>query len=330
MRSGEIRFHDSSINIWEENVDEKSFKAEVFDPIIRLLRKNGWQVKRDEDVYKNYRCLSKHRRYCRKGDLEAKLALCGRHIEFETYQNIVNVKNSNGGEYDFDKMDRMPYLFRKMTILIHKKIRDFLVKGNNYEVKPEEKSHGPGYNQITGLEWIQQNYRDSWPFKGDLTTYQISDYNRKSKDGKLLDHKQPVYFHGYDGKIRSGTTYYNINNMWWILCGKYTVRNICSSDIYVDPPNNIREYRCEHNRRKKLESLLAEAIKSMSFIRAELLKNLIFDNEPVYQIWSNKDDLWYRSQCAGYTRDSADAGKYTAAEVKRYCDNKITVAKRVA
>ena len=105
--NGKIVFHDSSIAIWEENVDETSMTNDVLAPLIRTMRKQGWSVRADKQVKKHYRTLSKKHRYCRKGDLEAKIRLCGRHLEIKLFQNVANVTNRNGGEYDFDILERI-------------------------------------------------------------------------------------------------------------------------------------------------------------------------------------------------------------------------------
>src|SRR3546814_13489375 len=66
-RKGEIAFHDSSLRIWEDSVEELVFKREVFEALIRLLRRRGWKVGVDASVHQHYRCLSKYTRYCRLG-----------------------------------------------------------------------------------------------------------------------------------------------------------------------------------------------------------------------------------------------------------------------
>src|SRR3546814_20165702 len=89
-RKGEIAFHDSSLRIWEDSVEEPVFKREVFEPLIRLLRRRGWKVGVDASVHQHYRCLSKYTRYCRLGGLEAQLELRGRTIEGR--QSVVSGK----------------------------------------------------------------------------------------------------------------------------------------------------------------------------------------------------------------------------------------------
>ena len=115
-REGTYAVRDSKIVVLEECVDQAGLRKAAFLPVIAFLRKHGWAVGLDADVKKNYPSLSPSRRYCRKGDLEASLALSGRCLEFEMFQNVANVKNSCGGKYDFDKMNRMPYLLRKKAI----------------------------------------------------------------------------------------------------------------------------------------------------------------------------------------------------------------------
>jgi len=313
MRSGEIRIHDSSLSIWEEACDD-SLRG-VFDDVIRALRRFGWRVGRDEQAHRRYRIISKDFRYCRHGELEAALRISGRCIEFEAFQNVVNVSNLNGGRYDIGKMKRMPYLFRKRTELTFKKLIEHLTSKYGYGVKYPKPERGPG--GITGREWVERRYLESWhtkPYLGRPDWH--CDGNRQTNDGHLLEQGMPVYFIGYDGRIGHGTAMYNLNNMWWVLAGKYAVYNIACFYLFAERPANLRVKRNERQRRRRLEAELASAVKRMDFARAETLKRVAYGVEPTFMIWSKKNSAYFGSMFCGYRSSPVDAGKYTKQEIE--------------
>lgn len=313
-RIGKVSIHDSQISVYEEVVDEENLKKSVMDPLIVFLRTKGWKVGRDKDVYKNFRCLNKGHRYCRKGGLEATLQLSGRSLSFEIYQNVVNVENRNGGKYDFNKMDRMPYLLRRHAEVAHKQIINFLLSQFGYELKTGKGIKGPG--ALTALEWVQHETKDCWHYKEELGRRSwSSDRNRTSGDNQLIDHLQPVFFEDYEGRIRTGTAFYNINNMWWVISGKYDLYNVSSRSIYVESPGDLKRKRNDRKRRNRLESLLSNAVSRMDFARAAQLKEILFGSDELYRI--KKGDSYFRPCYSGYTNDPNRAGKYSKAELDK-------------
>ena len=55
----------------------------------------------------------------------------------------------------------------------------------------------------------------------------------------------------------------------------------------------------------------------MDFLRAELLKSILFGKQPLYHIVDKKDGTYWRPNFSGYTNDSIDAGKYTQQELEQ-------------
>ncbi|WP_325435594.1 hypothetical protein [Pseudomonas nitroreducens] len=117
-RSGSVRFGDASLLISEEGYPagsartawDKAFKQQVFARIVQQLNRIGWTLLIPEDKVKHYgKSFANGWREGRKGDLQCELHVCGRCIELKMWQDVANVKNPNGGRYDFDKEQRMPY-----------------------------------------------------------------------------------------------------------------------------------------------------------------------------------------------------------------------------
>jgi hypothetical protein len=150
-----------------------------------------------------------------------------------------------------------------------------------------------------------------------VTTYKISDYNRQSADKKLLEHGQRVWFFDWHGRINTGIAYYNINNMWWVVTGKYGVTNEGCSSLYTRCPDNCRIKRNADRRRKRLEEELNKAVEIMSFERAALLRDILFPGDPqLFVVWHEEHNAYHRSGFCGYTNDKSKAGKFTADEVR--------------
>lgn len=338
-RIGTVSFHDASISIWEEPEGqargewERQFKKDVFLRIAQQLRRLGWHTEVPADMVETYgQRFAEDHRYCRKGDLQGLLDLSGRHIEFQMWQDIANVSNSNGGRYDFDKEQRMPYLLRLEMQRTRNRLNHYLCNVfAGYEFsssKSDGRSEKRGPGALTAMQFVEACWASSWHFKGDTSTYEISDHNRKSADGQLIEHGQHVYFPDRKGRICTGTAYYNINNMWWVVSGKYGVTNEASFYLYANNPGCLRVKRNERQRRKRLEGELSKAIKAMDFKRAQVLKEILFPaDEPLYLIWHKGHSAWFAPDFNGYRSNTNDAGKYTRSELGSYLnENDLTKA----
>ncbi|WP_375191846.1 hypothetical protein [Marinobacter sp.] len=332
-RSGEVRLGDASLTVWENPARtsweqwqqyERNFKRQVFKRIVQQLNRLGWSVEVPKDMIEQYsRSFAENHRYCRKGDLQGFLDLSGRCIKFEMWQDVANGENPNGGRYDFDKEQRMPYLLWLEMERTRRRLGSYLCNVfSGYEFRTDRRDGrmnklGPGH--MAALEWLDGCYESSWHFKGDTSKYTIADYNRESADGAMLNHGQRVWFADRKGRVCTGIAYYNINNMWWVVTGKYDVRNEAASNLYIQCPENPRHKRNGRLRRDRLESELSKAVKSMDFHRAQVIKDILFPQpERLYLVWHKQHRCYHRSSFSGYTSDSVEAGRFTWDELGRF------------
>lgn len=328
-RIGNIHFHDASLNIMEEmnarTFDERKaygqdFKAKVFQPIIQLLRKLGWSVNVPEDMIKQYSLsFAQDHRYCRKGDLEGMLTITGRSVQFETWQSVANIDRKDGlGRHEFEKTRRMPYTLRLEMLRTRIRIKTMLMTRYPLYTFTDE-SPVIGISGVTAKEAIMHDLRGCWHFKKDLDRRGGEEQcgNNKSKDNKVITHGATVYTTDSKGRLIVGEAFYNINNMWWVISGKYGRSNKASFEIYVDCPGDIRVKRNERMRRAKLESELNKATAAMDFKRAELLKNILFpNNEPLFVVRHTGHRAYHRANFSGYTDSVIHAGKFTKDELR--------------
>ncbi|MDX5979586.1 hypothetical protein [Vreelandella alkaliphila] len=331
-RAGRVTFGDARFDVWEEPGErvmgawEQRFKKDVFKRIVQQFNRLGWEVGPQEHIF-----TGNNSRFCRKGDLKADLRLCGRHIEILFFQSInCPTRPDDEGRYERDKEQCMPYLLRLEMQRTRNRLRDYLCGVfTDYEFTDEEKGRlakrGPG--KMTAIEWVENANRNSGHYSEALGHAPIGmTINAKSADGGEITHGARVYAIDYRYRVVVGTAYYNLNNMWWVVTGKYGLINVHSGAIYLSSPGDIRRKRNARCRRQRLEKELSSAIKSMNFKRAQVLKEILFPvDEELYLIWHKGHSSWYGSDFSGYSNSINDAGKYTRAELGRYAtENELT------
>lgn len=332
-REGVVSFGDASLAVWEEGIPREwdlkekwghQFKREVFARIAQTLNRLGWTVT-IPPTKQNSPTFTLGFRDCSKGDLKGELSISGRHIEFKTWQGVnTPTRPDHGGRYESDLEGCMPYVLRLEMERTRCRIRDYLCNVfSDYTFDHKIRSIYRKPLQFTAMEVIQQRYAESWHFKGVDWDKRKAEpgmsYNLKAGDGQPLEHGQRVWTTDWSGRWVEGIALYNINNMWWVVLGRYDYTNKACFDLRTTPPPDVRTKQNERHRRKRLECLLADAVKAMNFKRTEVLKGVLFPKpEPLFMIQCVKDGLYFAPDYCGYRRDQVDAGKYTEAELKPY------------
>lgn len=347
-RAGRVAFGDATISVLEEGISaaratggyegvkawELQFKRQVFARIAQTLRRIGWDCAMppiDPHGVKHYggdvaRYAAQRKRDCSKGDLKGELSMSGRSIEFKMWQSVnTPTRPDHGGRYESDLEGCMPYVIRLEMERTRRRIRDYLCNvfsGYAFDQKhytSYSKKGRTGFFGLTALEWLQRRYDESCHIKGDPINYKICDYNNKSKDGGRLKHGTPVWFADSKGRLCAGTAYVNINSMWWVVSGKYSVTNKSCSELLASKPDHMQVKRNAKQRRNALEGLMKKAIQAMKFERAAQLRDLLFpEGGQVFHIYHKDHAALFGPDYRGYTQDSAKAGLYTRAELKPY------------
>ena len=309
----DIRIHDSSIGIWQDDARDASFRADVYAALIRGMRARGWSIKRDPMVHRHYRSISPDRRLGARGSLRCLVEITGRVVKVEFWSTTAAQSNRNGRRYDFDKMTRMHHLDRLRVELEFRRITAWLVTLAPVKVVRSEN------RDLPPMQRIEKDYAESWHTDKALGRPHWScDGNRKSKDGALLQQGQTVWLADSKGRIVRGAAYYHINNMWWVIAGGELHNEACHS-LSANQPADLRAKLNNRARRTRLEKELSIAVAHMDFQRAHLLKRILFGAEQTFLIWARDHGAYYRSQYAGYTSDRISAGKYTRAEAEAEC-----------
>lgn len=216
-----------------------------FYRVMNMLAAEGFNVRQDPDVHK---IIRRDHWIGKRGDLEFNAEKYPAGFKVQFFQNVV-YENQNGGRYDFDKLKKMPYMIR---LQYQKYIGKIIKLLETLVVMDDETKHYPKLAE----EWIKCRYVESCHNKQENTDFDLQDmdgltaqpaYNGLDRDKKELRNGDIKYFRDRNGYLCRGRVYHNINNMWWVIVDKYTVRNIASFDLFDLMPNDDR------HRKKKPE-----------------------------------------------------------------------------
>ncbi len=310
----EIRIHDASIGIWQDDPGDPSFRAEIFACLIRRMRAAGWSIKPDAEVKRRHPSISKDYRLGARGTMRCAIEITGRVVKAEFWSVTAAQVNRNGRRYDFDKLARMHPQDQRRFEIECRRLERWLDP-----LAPLTVCRTDDIRTMKPLQYIVAKYAESWHSDKKLgRPVPTSPGNSLSADGQTLEHGATVWIASAKGRIERGTAYYNINNMWWVVAGG-RLRNVGSHKVYCSVPSDLRRKRNDRLRRTRLEREMAEAVQRMDFLRAHCLRQILFADQPVYLIWSRKHGAYYRSQYAGYSTDVIGAGRYTRDEAEREC-----------
>lgn len=244
----------------------------TFDAIMELLKKDGFSVGADPEILKFYPVLSPDRRYGRKDALEFKAERYPAGFKITFYQNL-NYENPNGGYYDFDKRQKMPYLMQKQFENVILKLKSVLLNAScKDDTKPDYVLAEDKLKRIMVEEWYYPQTDMSFDLSEieGVVLPETPEYNILDRDGKPILNGNIKYFRDYSGYLCRGKCYKGLNNMWWVITDKYTLRNIANFQLFDLSPNDERSRVVPHkppqeflDRRKTLNStstkeLLAE------------------------------------------------------------------------
>ena len=257
MNKNSYRIHDTTIYYRNNTVkapkgaDSWRFKYPHFGTLHRLfnmLRAEGFTIENDAEVAK---CIRDDYFIGRRGDLELYAHRYPAGFEIMFFQNVV-IENKNGGRYDFHKFQKMPYMIRLRFMKYRDKIIALLKSVE--DLKDESKA-----DPRLAEEWIKARYVEEWHHEQKDMNFLLSDldgqtqesYNGRDRDEKTLHNGDVKYFRHWDGRLYRGRVYHNINNMWWVILDRFTVRNVASFELFDLTP--------EDNRRRQAKPRIPEA-----------------------------------------------------------------------
>lgn len=286
MRNGTLSHHDTTLGVWEEHVDQDNLCQEVYGPLVRYFRDRGFLIHRDPDTKRNYPSISRYYHRGRKGDLEIKTQISGRHIELKFFQNV-NHENPCGGEYDFDQYQKMPYLIKKQWIKEATAVLAWLETTYGYQGLPQslmEELRGIHVSReplrAFNKGWTPTRFKrgeDGWPVSSEYD----HGGNVDREGVHLRNGMWRWYRDRYTGYLRSGTIYTNMNTMWLLIYGpgREDHTYVPSWELFTLQPTDKRR-RCipASVREARLTRLLKKAVDEMHYERAAILRDVLYGN----------------------------------------------------
>lgn len=202
-----FRYHDA--NIW---VDYEEPDA-LFRGLMQSLRRRGYVVAKDPRIEKDYPILSKWHRYISRvtpaGLFECKAHWYPRGFSLECFQNIV-FENPNGGEYDFNRLRKMPFLIRMRFIHFRQVVSDYLIS-RGVEFRPDCPPDATPLEKFNAA-WTAERFSrgpDGWPDANELKSW-----SQVTSDGVRIHQGMLAYCVSRGRRWVCGRLYGGINGMW--------------------------------------------------------------------------------------------------------------------
>lgn len=276
---------------------------ETFCRLMNTLETAGFTVGADPRISQQYPSLAGDHRYGWKatpqGRLEFKATVYNTGCEIEFFQSVV-ITNKNGGEYDFDRESKMPYLVRKLyegtraTLVAHLESRGFSDATLDKSPVPfstigqrllcaEGLATRPGPEQIAAQALAA--FHNRWNFPGDRERgNRFPGFPRRDErrcyhqlvdaDKVEVEQGDIRYFRTLKGHLQRGLVFDGINGRWCVVFGpgKRDFTYVSTHELFSWRPGLERR---RHPKPRELASLLKAAVERQDFERAIVLRNLV-------------------------------------------------------
>ncbi len=205
--------HDTNICVRCANPES------VFRSVLLALKRIGHDVSRDPRIERDYKILSKsHRLAERKGSQGSLWISCQwfpAGIELTGWQNVVYT-NPHGGQHDFNKLAKMPYLIRLSWLKSLRVVVDVLSR-RGIAMRPPDPEWSVDPLAAFNSQWGAERFaRDGtgWPANSELCRWRQDD-----ADGTPLRPGEHRYVAGPGQRWWRVQVYGGINGMWTGVCG---------------------------------------------------------------------------------------------------------------
>jgi len=263
-----------SISLSNRDREDREGHYPILHRLLNFMKGRGFDVGRDPRIEKDYKCLTKDHWYGLKGDLEFKAHRYPAGWKIEFYQNIV-IENKAGGYYDFHKYEKMPYLIKLLFLNECRHIARFLI---NFGVDDHSRPHYKLAEDCIKEHIVTRQFDVKFksPSEFNLGDHVCSSFgysgNRTDRDGKEIQNGQIKYIRYYDGRLRRGRVYHNINNMWWIIFNEFDYSNEACFYMFDPTPEDFKVRRLKKDVKPKEYLLKKEKLKEAS--TCELINEL--------------------------------------------------------
>lgn len=253
-KHGTFRKTDTTVYVC---LDDKDLCRHIFHSICRMLRSYRFEIGMDPRIEEHHKILSKYHRRGRHGDLEVLLEYGEKSIEIEFFQNVVH-ENPLGGQYDFSKLKKMPFLIRMKFKWIIAKLFSCLNFHGLACIPSDPSWHNDPLGAFNASGWCGRPPK--WPTEDELRSWR-----REDGDGQVINQGEWRYAI-ISGRAMRVRVYGGINGMWHCLAPGIHSQQSAQSLRSVFPGRG-RLFDGNH-RRNRLNQALAMAVKSEDFLLA--------------------------------------------------------------
>lgn len=266
IRDTKIHFNTSEEHGGRWRPHEQRRHYAYFYRILHMLADEGFKVEQDAEVH---RIIRRDYWRGRRGDLEFYAHKFPAGFEIEFFQNI-NFDNPNGGRYDFDKLEKMPYLIRLQYVLYMRKITEKL------KTLTEVKDTTPPPVK-TAEEKVKRDLAYGWRFFPDMNfdlqtdVREAESYYGLDKNKKQIHNGDMKYFrNSWNGYIMRGRVYYCANMNYWVILNKREAVIKANHELFdafpsgeparLAPDRTPKEYKRLREKREKARAAALELI----------------------------------------------------------------------
>lgn len=277
---GKWHEHDSSFNVTFNGPEfalEEQAAQRLYRGLKRLLPRLGFTCATVPRIVQHYPILNRLYRGGRQGDLEYELHQSGRCVELEFFQNVV-FENPHGGQHDFGKLAKMPYLVRKRYELTAIRLKTWLSKrglrcdppGPSWWEDPLgcfNHRWDSDYERRRGIHRFERG-PDGWPSEREL-----SSWRRTDAEGERITQGSVRYVEDRGRWLRC-RVYGGINGMWYCLTEPGQMLQVPACWIRSTFPGPGRRFSTDHRRQAILRNL-QRAARQGDFLRMAAISRAI-------------------------------------------------------
>ncbi|MFN3802617.1 hypothetical protein [Belliella pelovolcani] len=258
----------------------------VWDSIIRFLRKRGWKITENPSYKEHFNSISKYHKIGFKGEVTLLMEITPISIKIE-FGNKKNLSDSRAQIF-WQKEDAFER-YHQLTYLQEKAVEIEIFKTKSYCQKWCELEKCD--NELSAIEFILDKESRNTHIHGgaksldEIALYMESEYaeeyqskhNLRDKNKNLIYCGETKFFIDYRTKrVFKGIVYHNINNMWWVLLPDGVLRNIACFELFDwNPAYANKRVLGDHHQIKLLDSITEKALKDRDYKKVSKISSVI-------------------------------------------------------
>jgi hypothetical protein len=215
----------------------------ILEDLLNYIRTLGYEVTSNPRIDRDYQILSKDHFYGQRKKLEFEASRYPAGFELMFYQNV-NPGHAVSGRYGFDKFKKMPYVIRLQFQNDLRRIKEYLISlGCNDTTEQVYKLAEDKIKSylVNCCHHAQKDMNFNLSDLDGQTHHNGS--GRTDQDKKTIHNGQIKYFRDWDGRLKRGKVYEDINNMWFVILNKEEYTKVSSYELFDPTPEDLKNPR---------------------------------------------------------------------------------------